>query len=223
MQRTVSAVLHCDIQAYANELGERSELMQRARSGRLSGATVLRYLAGLRFLTQQTTRLLGKAADVAERREEHELARHFRGKLVEETGHHLWAESDMRGVSQAFGGLRAPESSVALQALVTYLEGEIARAPVNYLAYALLVELVTIAVGPAWLTALEQNCGISGQNLSVVHNHVLLDREHVREGLAEIDALAKPEALAGMREAIREAIVYFDAFASELLVMGEAA
>jgi pyrroloquinoline quinone (PQQ) biosynthesis protein C len=223
MQRTVSAVLHCDIQTYANELGERSELMQRARSGRLGSTVVLHYLSDLRYLTEQTTRLLDLAASASAELGQVELAAHFRQKLSEETGHHVWAENDMAKLRRTFGSMPAPKASRALRELVEYLARTIERNPICYVGYALLAEYVTVAVGPAWLRALEENCGIGAEHLSVVANHIELDRLHVEEGLEEIRALAGAADLEAMRATISAAMRYFDAFLAELLALSEAA
>ena len=83
MQHTVSKVLHHDVSAYAHELRERSELLKRARSGRVNGATVVRYLDGIRYLTEQSVRLLELAAESSERRQQPELAKHYWGKRNE--------------------------------------------------------------------------------------------------------------------------------------------
>jgi hypothetical protein len=223
MQHQVSAILFQDASAYAAELRERSELMQRARGGLVSGAGVLRYLTGMRYLTEQSVRLLELAAESSERHGDRVLAQHYRNKRQEEVGHHLWAESDMRGVASTFGLRAEHRASRALHALVAFLEREIAAAPESYLAYGLLVEHVTVVVGPDWITALEQACGVPRSHLSVVENHVRLDREHVEEGLAEIDALTRAAQLPGMRETIRVAISHLDHFMAELLELGEAA
>ena len=223
MQHTVSKVLHHDVSAYAHELRERSELLKRARSGRVNGATVVRYLDGIRYLTEQSVRLLELAAESSERRQQPELAKHYWGKRNEESGHHLWAESDMRGLSKAFGVDASFERSPALEGLVAFLEREIAEAPVRYLAYALLAEYVTVAVGPDWMAALEGACGVSRSHLSVVDHHVRLDRDHVDEGLAELDRLADASELGAMRETVRVAILHLDRFSGELLEFAEAA
>jgi hypothetical protein len=223
MQHTVSAILFQDSSAYALELRERSALMKHAQGGRMSGASVLRYLAGIRYLTRQSVRLLELAAESSERLGELPLAEHYRKRRAEEDGHHLWAESDMRGIAATLGVSAVPEASPALVGLVTFLEQEIAIAPVRYLAYGLLAEHVTVAVGPDWIAALERACGVSRSHLSVVENHVRLDGAHVAEGLAEIDALAGTALLPAMRETIRTSITHLDRFLAELVTLGEAA
>lgn len=197
--------------------------MERARSGRVNAAMVLLYLSGLRYLVEQTSRLFVLAAERADEKNDLALSEHYRSKAQEERGHHLWAESDMAGISKAFEGLGSPEPSRALAELVAFLKLDIDASPVRYLGYALLAEYVTVAVGPDWLRALEQNCGISVEHLTVVANHVELDGEHVSEGLAEIDALTPPAELVGMRTTIRTSIEHLDAFLSELLCLPEAA
>jgi hypothetical protein len=223
MQHTVSALLHDDVNTYASHLIERSELLKRARGGALGADAVLAYLTGLRYLTEQTPRLLDIAAESAERQDRTALAAHFRAKRGEEVGHHLWAESDMRGIARVFQSSAEFQPSHALVALVTYLEQEIEVAPVRYLAYGLLAEYTTVAVGPAWVRALEENCGIGAENLTVVTRHIVLDADHVSEGLEEIAALSSEADLPGMQKTIRESIGYLDAFLSELLEVAEAA
>jgi hypothetical protein len=223
MQHTVSEILHHDVSAYSLELRESSELLKRARSGLVNGTTVLRYLDGIRYLTEQSVRLLELAAESSEGRQLPDLAKHYREKLAEETGHHLWAERDMRGIASAFGVAARSEPSRALEGLIAFLEREIVEAPWRFLAYTLLAEHVTVAVGPDWVAALERACGVSRAHLSVVDNHVELDRDHVDEGLAELARLAPVAELDAMRETIRVAIGYLDGFAAELLQFVEAA
>ncbi|HEY3500091.1 MAG TPA: hypothetical protein VGK73_35620 [Polyangiaceae bacterium] len=223
MQHTVSEILRDDVSAYASALRDRSELLKRAQRGSLGARALFDYLVSLRFLTEQTPRLFDLAASAAERKQLSELAAHYRKKRGEETDHHLWAESDIRGLSKAFGSCSSTEPSPSLVALVAYLERQVEASPVCFLGYALLVEHVTVAVGPIWVRALEENSGIGAENLTIITHHVELDVAHVDEGLEEIRALAAAHELAGMRATIRTAIGYFEGFLSELLEVAEAA
>jgi pyrroloquinoline quinone (PQQ) biosynthesis protein C len=212
----IAESLKNDIEAYAEQMRQ-SPLLQLAREGKIYPATVAAYVSTILHLIQHTPIYLERAHARAKRLDQHELAAYFAHKLSEEIGHDRWAEQDLAKVSGTFHitAPKAPSPSVA--ALVDYLRRAIDEEPARYLAYILFAEYFTVLVGPEWLAALEQGCGIPASSLSVVARHIELDQAHVAQGLAEIDALVPdPARLAPLRETLFQSMRYFSDFCNEL-------
>jgi hypothetical protein len=53
--------------------------------------------------------------------------------------------------------------------------------------------------------------------MTVIGNHIELDREHVEEALDQIDALvANPRKLPRMRQVLAQTLTYFDRFCADV-------
>jgi len=74
----------------------------------------------------------------------------------------------------------------ALYELTDLIERYIRLNPNLYLPYILLAEYFIVLVGPRWLSALETKCRLPSRFISIVGNHVELDKSHVDEDLREI-------------------------------------
>jgi len=218
----ISDVLRTRVDQYVTELRS-SALLQQANAGALRPSAIASYVEGLRYLTKETVRLLRLAAEQAAQAGDAELAAHYQKKVREEVGHDRWAENDLRKLARTFALSEAPQSSRALQELTRRLHVLIEARPVSYLAYLLLVERMTVMLGPEWLTSLDRACGVPIDHLTVVKNHVELDQEHVDDGLEEIDRLAQDGDLAGMLATIDESTALISAFLHEVLELARAA
>jgi hypothetical protein len=183
-----------EIDAFAEEMRRESPLFTNAREGRLGAPQVRRYLASIHHLIQHTPIHLVRARQEAERTGQSTLAAYYQRKWDEEQGHHLWAESDLAQLTPAHAAPIDADVSPAIVALVRHIEGIIAQNPLHYIAYTFLAEYFTVLCGGEWIELLNSQCGIPVEALSVVGNHVELDREHVREAIAELDALAPADA-----------------------------
>ena len=103
------------------------------------------------------------------------------------------------------------------RALLAFLESTIDEDPALYLAYILFAEYLVVLLGPEWLTLLEERCGIPRSSMTVIGNHVELDKEHVEEALAHIDDLVSdPRKLSRMREVLLQTIEHFERFCDEV-------
>ncbi len=211
----LSQILLRDVESYATRLRE-SSLLTRAKTRALPPEAIGLYLAGLRYLTHAGVQLLSRAADCADRKADEGIADHLRKKLEEEVGHYRWADNDIHNLERLFKIRVGRQASPALRNLMAFLADEIDARPAHFLAYTLLVEHVTVVVGPEWLETLERHSGVLPSNLSIVRNHVELDREHVEEGLTDIDLLVDPADLDGMRRTIRTSSEHLDAFFGEV-------
>jgi hypothetical protein len=213
----ISEALKRDIEAYATHLRGSNELFKQARCGEVTPSAIATYIANLRLLVQHTDTNLRLAEKRAEELGKTSLARFFAEKRREEVGHDRWADNDMATLSGMFGVTHAAEPSRSITGLLYYLRAMIAEEPMHYLAYILFSEYVTVLLGPEWLRLLEDRCGIPTSAMTVVGNHVELDKSHVDEGLREIDRLVGDgDPLEPMRVALRTFMRYFEGFCSEI-------
>ena len=157
------------------------------------------------------------ARDRARQVSDEPLALHYQRRLGEEEGHEVWAERDIQRVSGAT--VRQINSQIvpAMDGLLGYLAETIDKDPTLYLSYILFAEYSTVLLGAPWLALLEENCGIPRSSMSVIGNHVELDREHVQHALDCIDELVgEPRKLPLMREVLTETLRFFDRFCAEI-------
>jgi hypothetical protein len=213
----ISDTLKDDIEAYALRLRDSNELFKRAQCGKLTPGAIATYIANLHLLVQHTEVNLELAQRRSEELGKMELAHFFEEKRRDEKGHDRWAEHDIAAMNGMFGVTPMAQPTRSISALLEYLRGVIAEEPTHYLAYILFSEYVTVLVGPEWLRLVEDRCGIPMSAMTVVGNHVELDKGHVAEGLHEIDRLVgDDEPVEPMRGALRASMGYFDGFCSEI-------
>ena len=176
-------------------------LYRGAAEGALTRESLALYLSNVHALVRHTPLHLSRAHRRAKEAGRETLVAHFAQKLAEEQGHDAWAEADLASVAAA--GARTdllPSMRDWLDGLVSIIDED----PDLYLAYILFAEYLTVLVGAEWLELLESRCGIPTSAMTVVANHVELDREHVDDALHCIDALvADPRKLPRMREVLR--------------------
>jgi pyrroloquinoline quinone (PQQ) biosynthesis protein C len=213
----ISATLKLDIETYASRLRSSNRLFKRAQCGELTPGAIAGYVANLRFLVQHTDVNLKLARTRAEQLGRKKLAAFFEEKAHEEEGHDRWAEKDMVTLKTMFGVTSSAEPARSIRDLLDYLRAMITEEPTQYLAYILFVEYLTVLMGPEWLRMLEERCGIPASAMTVVGNHVALDKEHVAKGLQEIDLLVEDgQQVDGLRRALRTSMEYFEGFCDEI-------
>jgi len=217
MSLTIATRLARCIEAYAARLAESHPLMDLARRGRLCPSAVGDYLANARFLVHNTPRHLALAAQRSEQLGLEGLAAFYRKKYAEELGHEAWAESDLAHIEHRFGVECAKDASPHLRDLIHYLDRVIAARPELYLAYSLFAEYFTVLIGPTWVSALRDHCGIPTAALSVVVNHAELDKGHVSEELYALDALLGHDAdPVAYLDVLHCGMRHFEAFCDDL-------
>lgn len=204
---TASELLRADIDEFAAKFKRSSPLIRRAQSGELSPDTFGRYLRSIHYLLCHTPIHLSLAEERAMHLGHVELAKYFAHKRGEEDGHDRWAEADISAFARTFRVAVPDEPTPAMRAIVDANDATIRTDPFLYLAYVLFAEYSLLVLGPEWITAVGENCGIPASFMTAVGNHVELDRNHVAEGCAEIDGLVEERqsdalraALAGMTE-----------------------
>lgn len=213
----LTQALQREIEACAQRL-HAHPLLIAAQRGEVPPDTVAKYLSSVLFLVRHTPPHLGLAQKSAEQRGELALARFFRHKFGEEHGHDAWAESDLRELGSRFGASvgATGEPCRAILTLVGDLERAIRVAPASYLAYILFAEYITVLMGPVWVDALREHCGVPADALSVVSRHADLDREHVAECVSEFDALLAERDAPQAFATLSFAMSHFEAFCDEL-------
>ncbi|MDQ2642903.1 MAG: hypothetical protein M3020_03750 [Myxococcota bacterium] len=222
MQPSYASQLAAAVEAYANDLRINHPLLALAQTGRLGARDVANYLVNIRFMIEHTPRHLGQAKRRATETAQHELAEFYARKLLEETGHDVWATSDLSRLNQEFGAQPARTPSPHIQDLAHFIERLIADEPSHYLAYILFSEYLTVLLGPIWVRALTTQCGIPNDALSVVSQHVELDKGHVRDELARLDALLAGNPIA-VFDALHTSMRHFRAFCDELYAAASSA
>jgi pyrroloquinoline quinone (PQQ) biosynthesis protein C len=197
-------------------LNRDNRLLALARQGKVTAEIVVAYLSGVLFMVRQTPVHLALAARRARETGREDLAGFFARKIAEEQGHDRWALDDFEELGRLFGTAAAQHPDASMIALAELLAGAIQRAPASYLAYILFTEHLTVLLGPVWLTALEERCGIPRRALSVVAKHAELDREHVQEALRELDALLTDADVPGLDHVLARASAQYDDFYARL-------
>jgi hypothetical protein len=214
---TLSQTLSGEIEAYASRMREANPLFNRAKRGELTPEAALAYVSNLHLLVQHTPKNLRLAHRRALELGRTGLARYFAQKAGEEKGHDVWAERDMANLNSMFGLNPADRPTKAIPALLDYLRDLIEKEPVDFLAYILFTEYLTVLMGPEWLALLEARCGIPASTMTVVGNHVELDKDHVAGGLSEIDDIVDGERhFDSLLRALWTSMRYFDAFCAEI-------
>lgn len=217
----IANALRVEVERYAASMPTHSPLFSRALEGTLAREHIIAYLTNMKAVIGRSVPHLKRAAALATNRGDTQLARHFLKKAGEEVGHETWADNDLAQVSSL---VRADEEHLlpATRALIDFIEATIAEDPTLYLSYILLVEYLIVLLGDEWLQALERYCGIPVSSMTVVANHVELDRDHTEEALDSIDDLVSdPRKLTRMREIMLSSIEHFHRFTCDVVAAGD--
>jgi pyrroloquinoline quinone (PQQ) biosynthesis protein C len=173
-------------------------------------------LCSIHYLLRHTPIHLSLAETRSRQLGHDELAAFFAHKRAEEDGHHRWAEADMSRFAERFNISIPTDPSPTMRALVDANTDTVMDDPFLYLAYILLTEYFVVRTGSEWIAALSENCGIPASMVTAVGNHAELDKDHVEEGCAEIDALVGPERVDSVRRALGGMIDRLRAFSEDL-------
>jgi pyrroloquinoline quinone (PQQ) biosynthesis protein C len=213
----IANALRVEIERYAAHMPRTNPLFYKAQDGTLTPACMTRYLANVHFLISHTPIYLVRARDRARQLGDGPLAEHYEQKRGEEQGHDAWADRDIERMSAASTTPAKRDVSQSIRELVAFLATTIDEDPALYLSYILFAEYLIVLLGPEWLRMLEERCGIPRSSMTVIGNHIELDREHVEEALDQIDALvANPRKLPRMRQVLAQTLTYFDRFCADV-------
>jgi pyrroloquinoline quinone (PQQ) biosynthesis protein C len=218
----IADALRAEIELYAAKMRRSNPLFYKAADGTLTPACMTRYLSNVHFLICHTPIYLARAIHRSLQVGDSRLAEHYEHKRGEEQGHDAWADRDIERMSAASVAPAQRDVVPSIRELVAFLATTIDEDPALYLSYILFAEYLIVLLGPEWLCMLEERCGIPRSSMTVIGNHIELDREHVEEALDQIDALVgDPRKLPRMRQVILDVLAYFDRFCAE--VTGERA
>jgi hypothetical protein len=210
----IGAQLQAELDLYAQELWRSSPLHAGALAGALDGETVTRYLNNILYLIRFTPIYLTQAHEEAKRRGWADLAAFYLEKRGEEQGHDQWALEDLAGLGKK-AGEGAEHVTASFKTLVKELGELISDDPTLYLGYIFFSEYLTVVLGPRWLAALRERCGIHSE-LTVVGNHVELDKDHVLDDLKAMSSLVPEEKHAPMMAALARYKALYSAFSREV-------
>jgi hypothetical protein len=215
----IANALRLEIERYAARMPTSNPLFMKAEDGTFTPACMVNYLANVRHLSCEAQLYLSQAGQRASERGDEALAKHYAHKRHEELGHEVWADRDIARIT-AKASTPAPHGVLpSIQALIAFLGKVVDEDPSLYLSYTLFAEYLIVLLGTEWLMLLEERCGIPRSSMTIIGNHIELDREHVEEAFDEIDALVgDPRKLARMREVLEETLAHFDRFCAEVTV-----
>lgn len=211
----VSQAFKQTVEKYAAESLSKNPIYVLSAEGKLAPDQLKYYLQGIEYLIRHTPIYLKRAHDIAQSRNQAKLAEYFNHKFEEEQGHDAWAREDMDRVSQAGATADEVPLSPAIQKLVKFLGNMIEEDPTLYVPYTFLAEYFTVLVGPSLVDSVAEKCGMENC-VTVVANHVQLDKAHVSEGLETFDDLVPLNQLEPCLAVLDRAMVFYRAFGQEV-------
>jgi hypothetical protein len=210
----IGIALRTDIESWAARRNERA-LFHMARDGKLTAAMVKRYIANVTWSIRRTAGHMKDARDRALELGHDPVAKFYAEKIHEEAGHEAWGDADLESLTRL---VAAPPAIIAsFVELDAYVSEIIEKDPALYLAYLALAEYVTVLLGPELLQNIHEHCGVPRTSMTVVDNHIDLDRDHAEENFGVLDDLVvDPRMLAPLREALAKMLEFFDRFCEEV-------
>ena len=216
----ISDALRIDIERWAGRIGS-NPIFELARTGHLTQAMVTRYIANVTYMVRLTPAHLQQAQARARALGDDALVKHYEHKLEEEIGHAAWGEADLVMLATNVAPLHT-SATPAIQRLAEYIPRVIDEDPALYLCYLAVTEYITALLGPELLSLIEERNGVPRSSMTIIDNHIELDREHSEEAWGVIDDLVgDPRKVGRMRSALAEMIEHFDAFCVELTSTAE--
>lgn len=192
-------------------------LFRKAASGQLHPMELQQYLRSTHYLVHHTPIHLKMAEEISRERKHVGLAEFFHAKRREEDGHDRWAESDLNHLEKKFHPVEQRHVAKAILKLIQYNHSNIETDPALYLPYIFLAEYFTVLMGPTWLRDLEAKCGFTREMVSVVGNHIELDKDHIIHDLQALTNLVDAHLYRELfMTVLEECLGFYDAFATEI-------
>src|SRR3954447_6609950 len=98
----ISEILRTDIESFASRLRTSNRLFDRTRQGAVTPMAISTYLANMTYLIQEALAILCDAEKRACQMGRSDLAAFYNHKIVEENGHHEWAQNDIASLNALF-------------------------------------------------------------------------------------------------------------------------
>ncbi len=213
----LAVVVKQQIEEFVNDLNAKHPAFEKARKGEIGPCAIAQYLMSLRYVMRCSPQHMSLAARRADEMLMPELASYLRRKQIEETGHDLWADSDLRELSGWFAQEFDSHPAPTVIALMEFVEAESGRDPRMYVVYALFAEYMTVLAGAPWIQLLTDRCGIPKNALTVVAKHVAADAAHADEGFSvAAEFLADPQVAGPSLAFLRESMGQFEDFMREI-------
>lgn len=178
------------IERFHQHIKNSSPLFLNAKNGTLTDRHIAEYLKNILYLIRHTPIHLSLAKKRSSELSLFQLEQFFNQKLKEEHDHDRWAEQDL---IQFLGSkeIILEDLSFTIKALISMIEETIQKDPRQYLAYVFFSEYFTVLGGDEWMEDLEKQCKIHRSSMTVIGNHVDLDKAHVQEDILQINSLVE--------------------------------
>lgn len=210
----IGAAIRTDIEAWAACRYERT-FFRMARDGQLTPAMVARYLTNVTWSIRQNAGHLRDAHARSRELGDERLAQYFHEKIGEEAGHEEWGDRDLESFQQLVP--TAPTVTPAISSLDKYIGEVIEEDPALFLVFLAFAEYITVLLGPELLDQIEGNCGVKRSSMTVIDNHIELDRDHAEENFGLLDDLiSDPRRIRPLRDAMKRVLGFFDRFCEEV-------
>lgn len=171
---SISYDLKRQIQLFWERVKVDSAFYNKIKSGTISGDEIGRLLAATRFLVSQTPHCLDLAISHSEGSD---LRNYFSQAKVEEVGHDLWAEEDIRQAKKIFENIDTTLSP-KMEDFVTWIKELIKEDTYLYVPYILWAEYLVVVSNGDLVHDLKTKCDIDERIISVFVKHAVLDVEH---------------------------------------------
>ncbi len=217
MGENVAAVdLTQQIESFAEHTRTNNLFFTQVTEGKLTPDQLARFLYTAYYLVLHTPIHLHLAKDQAEQRGNVALTNFFDSKIKEEFAHQVWAVQDLTALMKEYGIKELPEPVPAVKELASFITDTSRKDPALYLPYILLAEYFTVLVGPYWTNKLTEKCHIPANLVSIIGNHVELDKDHVKHDLAELRELLQSDTQVNYGEVLSASMVLYDRIYHEL-------
>lgn len=206
------------IAQHFQDLKQHNLFYQRIFSGSITVEEFASFIKNVSYLTAHTPLHLSRAIKSAETQGFSNLSRYFQRKYTEETGHHLWGESDLREIESRFG---VQQASIPISnQMKSYIKGNeelIDRDPFLYFVYILFAEYFTVIAAPESLLAVQKSCKIPKEMMTIIANHAELDKDHIQQWALEARAVGlDPSKESHYMRGLQEIMQRYDHFCHEL-------
>jgi hypothetical protein len=207
-----------EIDAFYAELKKKNVFYRRIFSGDIQVNEFAAYLRNVSFLITYTPVHLTLAERVAKERGYSMLASYFKAKMGEEKEHDKWGDDDVAALKKKF---KVPEEAIGITSeMKEYIKGNeqlIQDDPYAYFVYVLFAEYFTVIAGPECMASVERHAKIPQNMMTIVGNHVELDKHHVHHWKDEsVEVGIKPEDVIRHKAALRKVMDRYSRFVESL-------
>lgn len=162
----------------ANDVMNKSVFVQSLKKGTLSRDSLKNYLADIKWILEESVPHITIARNSAERLGDRKLAQFLSEKIVEESGHEVWAYDDLKKMKVS--NLADLQPSQGAVDLMQFARTAAKERPEYFVGYMIWSESFTVIAGQEMEQFLPGN-KLTTNDLTVIYNHVETDKRHVLE------------------------------------------